>query len=313
MVTVGENVNDARGVDIRLVALRAIFYVLAASLVFVATYFFLNHSFALADLVAFLVALVFGAYLSGFRGSMDNVFIEYICKVDKVKIDAIFYSKPGNVECFGDYFVYLIYAIILVYILANCSVVMELQKNGVLGDTNVASYAIASLAAMLAICALAFVTARYAGYIRLISIFDRLCINYRELSELSLGDDKIHSGDLRKMRKTVFRLQTLNEPPGNIFVTIGITGTFLGLALGLTTIPLAAMANPDNTSAQKLLLALPFIRSMGLALGVSTTGVIAAIAAHVLRGRGGPSSSIEDLLSDAKKLVDGAAASPRTN
>jgi len=85
------------------------------------------------------------------------------------------------------------------------------------------------------------------------------------------------------------------EPPGNIFVTMGIMATFLGLAIGLVTLDLSAMLRPEggDTAARAALQS--FMACIGLALGSSMVGVLMALFAQVLRGHG-PSECSEDLL-----------------
>lgn len=124
---------------------------------------------------------------------------------------------------------------------------------------------------------------------------------------------------IETLRRSVFRDEQLYEPPGNVFVTMGITATFLGLAVGLATLDLTAVIPPLENATDVLvpkpapnregLSALSsFIGCMGLALGVSMLGVVIAMAAQWLRGHG-PSLPTDILLERAQQKIDPPATS----
>ena len=117
------------------------------------------------------------------------------------------------------------------------------------------------------------------------------------------------------LRKFVFRAEQLFEPAGNIFVTAGITATFLGLGLGLIMLdPVGIVAAgrasdatgvvPVDRSAITSSLR-SFLGCIGLALGMSMLGVVTAMAAQWLRGYGA-NNSTEDLLKNADAKLAGA-------
>jgi hypothetical protein len=115
---------------------------------------------------------------------------------------------------------------------------------------------------------------------------------------------------VRRLRDAVFRDSHLYEPPGNVFVTVGITATFLGLAFGLLSLDLpgilasvSADGSPPGDKGQKFVAAITaFTGCMGLALGVSMLGVLTSMAAQWLRGFG-PAQSIDDLLARADAAI----------
>jgi hypothetical protein len=91
---------------------------------------------------------------------------------------------------------------------------------------------------------------------------------------------------VERLRNSVFRGEQLYEPPGNIFVTVGITATFLGLAAALVNLDLHELLRtaPNRNAAAGALSS--FVGCMGLALGVSMLGVMTSVAAQWLRGHG---------------------------
>lgn len=132
---------------------------------------------------------------------------------------------------------------------------------------------------------------RYAAYVRMTRFLEQA---------LRLGAPP---GVIKSLRDLVYREEQLYEPPGNIFVTVGITATFLGLAFGLISLDISAFVQPVNAAVEEAALdggngiagASPgqlavslqsFVGCMGLALGVSMLGVIAAMGAQWLRGHG---------------------------
>ncbi|HEX6374552.1 MAG TPA: hypothetical protein VFZ91_02415 [Allosphingosinicella sp.] len=146
--------------------------------------------------------------------------------------------------------------------------------------------------ACFAICAV-----RYAGYIRMITVLKG-----------ALERSELEPRTLRMLRQGVFRREQLFEPPGNLFVTLGITATFLGLAVGLVSLDLSKFfpppgENPAQTAmrgSETLKSLRSFVGCMGLALGMSMLGVVTAMAAQWLRGYG-PSQSTDELLTLAAK------------
>lgn len=160
-------------------------------------------------------------------------------------------------------------------------------------------FAIALVTAMT-VGALAACSARYAAYIR-----SATCLSVLVDSEHT--DEKA----LRRVRVAVFRSEQLFEPPGNVFITLGIMATFLGLALGLVTLDLGQflVQRPNTGVAMSSLKS--FIGCMGLALGVSMLGVATALAAQWLRGYG-PAVATEDLLETSRVRLARQWPSQRT-
>lgn len=137
---------------------------------------------------------------------------------------------------------------------------------------------------------------RYASFIRMLTALGTLMADGRR----NLAQTKRDM--IADLRESVFRDEQLYEPPGNIFVTMGITATFLGLAVGLSTMDLTAIAKKQDFST-----ATSFIGCMGLALGISMLGVLVAMASQWLRGHG-PRLSTELLLERALEAVEAPAA-----
>jgi hypothetical protein len=132
----------------------------------------------------------------------------------------------------------------------------------------------------------------------------------------------IENGKIDSERRVAVKGENLYEPPGNIFVIVGITATFLGLAVALITLDLPSLftASADNSSEiadaiynqapngadgqdrvadGKALLAInTFIACMGLSLGMSMLGVLHTVAAQWLRGHG-PNETTDALLAQA--------------
>ncbi|HEY2071157.1 MAG TPA: hypothetical protein VGG48_16490 [Rhizomicrobium sp.] len=276
---------------------------------------------------------------------MDDNVLSRMSTVDERALKFI-YNASDNLEnapvvnCRGDLFVLVISSVLGIYIIGYIFVLVQLGSASAgayktelaalidshldkvhfaaaiaaLEEVSLKDYilqAISILITCAAIFSLSFASAQYAGYIRLISLLDVLCVALVDSPSEKSSEyfATITAADINKLRRATFKLETLHEPPGNIFVMIGITGTFLGLAIGLATLPLIDMINAHDTT-KSLTLGLPFVRSMGLALGVSTTGVISAIAAHWLRAYAGPAATTEELLSRSKELVQLKTATP---
>jgi hypothetical protein len=165
----------------------------------------------------------------------------------------------------------------------------------------------------MTVFALGLFSVRYAAYIRMTRLLE-------EAVRSSARPDLIQT-----LREAVFRGEQMFEPPGNLFTTIGITATFLGLAVGLVELNLpglfglgadeatnlvannsAGTANTANfvtaastaNGAEAVLALRSFVGCMGLALGVSMLGVLNAMAAQWLRGHGAGEAT-EDLLERA--------------
>lgn len=166
---------------------------------------------------------------------------------------------------------------------------------------------------------------RYASYVQMVVALHFLVGARRKNS---LPDSGVAL--IGELRNSVFRDEQMYEPPGNIFVTMGITATFLGLAIGLSNLDLtaitqgigtAANAVADNASTmdgdnvtamatvggKDLSSLVSFIGCMGLALGVSMLGVLMSMAAQWLRGYG-PAMPTETILSRATEIVEGMPA-----
>ena len=255
------------------------------------------------EFAAFLICLFAGMLLSRYYGILDHAFVFRISGVSEDVQKRIF--DIGGIKCFGDYFIWTIYSVLGLYIVAYIHVVAQLPQPKPDSAGGEWVQFIPAFATGLAIFSLAFVTARYAGFLRLISILDVLCdrlCSVRHNARPS-GLESLGWTHVDEIQKAVFRMETLYEPPGNMFVTIGIMGTFLGLAFGLSTLPLSQMMATHDI-AVGVGLAVPFVRSMGLALGISTTGVIAALAAHLWRSWGGPPAAVDELISRARAYVE---------
>lgn len=139
---------------------------------------------------------------------------------------------------------------------------------------------------------------RYAAYMRIATMLEE-------------GLDKGMRTDSRliaRLRKCVFRMEQLYEPPGNVFVTVGITATFLGLAVGLVTLDLFSffpvkgegVTQTALRSARAVASLRGFVGCMGLALGLSMLGVLTSMFAQWLRGYG-PGETTEALLDRATR------------
>jgi hypothetical protein len=178
-----------------------------------------------------------------------------------------------------------------------------------------------------------FFCVRYAAYVRLIAALK--CVvddksRYFMVDDMLDRDRELGFKRLEQLRDAAFRDEQLYEPPGNIFVTVGITATFLGLAVGLATLDLTAITQGggnvamvreganvianvvgDNVTAapvegaKDLSSLISFIGCMGLALGVSMLGVLMAMAAQWLRGYG-PAESTDAILARATKILSDA-------
>ena len=113
---------------------------------------------------------------------------------------------------------------------------------------------------------------------------------------------------IRKLKAEVFRYDQLYEPAGNVFVTVGIMATFLGLAVGLVTVDLSSMT--EGTPEAMVLTLKSLITCMGLGLGVSLLGVILALLSQGLRGHG-PRQTTEAILEMAVSILEAAVKRPR--
>jgi len=151
----------------------------------------------------------------------------------------------------------------------------------------------------LATGAMAFFSARYCAYVGLLVVFSQL------LSENSFDAGKSQESRerlLQKISECIHRQETYLEPPGNVFVTIGLASTFLGLAVALGSLNISEVLGQLNskeldTSHKDAVLALTlFVRCMGLSLGMSMLGVVVALAAQWLRGKSGPPTTTDELL-----------------
>jgi len=135
-------------------------------------------------------------------------------------------------------------------------------------------------------------------------------VRLMRLLEAELENKEPDESRIYALRTPIFRSEQLYEPAGNIFVTVGITATFLGLAVGLVTLDLRALLDAtSNVERARPLTA--FIGCMGLALGVSMLGVITALAAQCLRGQGAAQTT-ESLLARAAEHSTTAAAAAQT-
>jgi hypothetical protein len=275
------------------------------------------NEYAYGDPVIILVLTGCILFLTGFWGQLKNKALKRACDVELAKLDRVFGS---GITCRGTYVVLLMIAVIMVYLIGYSYVVGSIHEvvnaNPANPDPSVLRgiviHYIVVAANAAAVSAILLVTIRYAEYIRLLAIAHVLCRDFEKLS-VPAGDDKpaLDLTDLGRIRDALAKRDTIFEPPGNMFVVIGITGTFLGLALGLTTLPLHEILQIGQdaklTSAQAgekaLDLAMPFVRSMGLALGISTMGVIGSVAAQWLRGFSGPPVATERVLDAAGELL----------
>jgi hypothetical protein len=131
----------------------------------------------------------------------------------------------------------------------------------------------------------AFFVVRYAAFIKAMNFLrdlterpDVLKGQVRQGTELA--------GLIRNLRQFVLREEHLYEPPGNIFSTVGIAATFLGLAIGLVLLNPGGLASGQGDADGSAMSGLEsFVGGMGLALGVSMLGVFTAIGAQWLRGQ----------------------------
>jgi len=145
-----------------------------------------------------------------------------------------------------------------------------------------------------------FFAVRYAAYVGLMRLLEA------DLNSLKPDESRIYA-----LRTPIFRADQLYEPAGNIFVTVGITATFLGLAVGLVTLDLRALLDATTSEATARPL-MAFIGCMGLALGVSMLGVTSALAAQCLRGQGAAETT-ESLLARAAKHCEAVPETKQPN
>lgn len=150
--------------------------------------------------------------------------------------------------------------------------------------------------------ALLFFAVQYAAYVRMTKFLETAIAKLPKQQKV-----------IRHLREAVFRGEQIFEPPGNVFVTIGITATFLGLAAALVNLDLPGLLqlSNDSTEADPAAAALAlrsFVGCMGLALGVSMLGVMTAVAAQWLRGHGALGST-ENLLGIPKVAPPASTAS----
>ena len=144
---------------------------------------------------------------------------------------------------------------------------------------------------------MAYAAARYTAFVRLLALFDFLLLP---------GNRSLRNVLLPKVSERVHREETWFEPPGNIFVTIGLASTFMGLAAALGSMDIShflALHKPDATPAEaqaatdgamrELTI---FLRCMSLGLGMSMLGVLVAITAQRFRGISGPATTTDELL-----------------
>jgi hypothetical protein len=267
-------------------------------------------------ILGFLAATVIWG---GFFGQLSNNALQRASGVGSDRFDRIY--EKGKITCRGTFVILFMLFVIGIYVVAYSYIVGSIHEND-----NPVHY-ISVVVNAIAIAGILFVTIRYAEYVRLLSIAYVLCHDFKTFEQTpSDGRAPISIDDARKIRDTIFKRETLFEPPGSLFVVIGITGTFMGLALGLTTLPLREILDVGNfrdpithlpySSAEAgrkaLELAMPFVRSMGLALGISTMGVIGSVAAQWLRGFSGPAASTEQVLANADELIRHQGKPPST-
>ena len=177
-----------------------------------------------------------------------------------------------------------------------------------IGDSPIPWYIVLITTVMVGV--LSACSCRYAAYMRMATMLQE------GLDKGMRADDRL----ITRLRKCVFRMEQLYEPPGNIFVTIGITATFLGLATGLVTLdlfsffPVKGEVDGDTTlrSARAIASLRGFVGCMGLALGLSMLGVLTSMFAQWLRGYG-PSESTEALLDRATKPLSAAVNEARAH
>lgn len=166
--------------------------------------------------------------------------------------------------------------------------------------------------------AFGYFSVRYAAYVKMT----------KRLENALKQAPKDRNRDLIEvLREAVFRGEHLYEPAGNIFVTVGITATFVGLAVALVILDLPSLLgqadgntaaqvavgidqtglSPDQLEEQRRAQAMAsmtsFVGCMGLALGMSMVGVMTAMAAQWLRGLGA-SKSTEDLITEADAFLE---------
>lgn len=146
------------------------------------------------------------------------------------------------------------------------------------------------------IAAQMFFTVRYASYVKMAAVVG---LQLASRATFTANDMQL----LHKLNGASFRDEQLYEPAGNLFVTLGIMATFLGLAMGLVTLDLRSIAEGGSIASLS-----SFIGCMGLALGASMLGVLIALWSQWLRGFG-PSEPTEELLGRSRRTVDAATAS----
>lgn len=169
---------------------------------------------------------------------------------------------------------------------------------------------------------LCYFSVGYSSYVKLTKVLEKGL------------EKKVRRQDIRVFSDAVFRGEQWYDPPGNIFVSVGITATFLGLAVGLVTLDIGGLfgsqgdvtnsiqattngQSPNAPTSDEVKASLrSFVACMGLALGVSMLGIMIAIAAQWLRGYGA-SESTEELLgraanASAEPTPTGAAAAAAT-
>ena len=144
-----------------------------------------------------------------------------------------------------------------------------------------------------------FFAARYASFVKMITGLDAI------IADCRARPAAVKLAAIQQHHDAAFRDEQLYEPAGNIFVTMGITATFLGLAVGLATLDLNAIVERRDFATLY-----SFIGCMGLALGISMLGVIDAMAAQWLRGQG-PRIDTEALLARARTMAEPPATPTR--
>ncbi len=169
---------------------------------------------------------------------------------------------------------------------------------------------------------LAFLVVRYCAYMRLLHYLWEIVEKFSYTESLLRGPatnsqqqhmEQQHRrrSQIGTFRKCVFRDEAWFEPPGNVFVTVGIAATFLGLASGLATLNFHELfyhlenlndASDKGMHARNALAG--FVRYMGLGIGVSVIGVILAIASQYLRGIASAPIATEEVLKSAERIVE---------
>jgi hypothetical protein len=202
------------------------------------------------------------------------------------------------------YFLIIVWIMIGTYILGYTYAVWKFAHSSGTSEAPV-SMPVAAITG-ITVGALAFFAVRYAAYVRMTRLLEAALIELPKQQHI-----------IDHLRKAVFQGDQLYEPPGNVFVTVGITATFLGLAAALVNLDLPGLLELSNGSENvdpgKAAGALrSFVGCMGLSLGVSMLGVTTAVAAQWLRGHGSRRCT-EDLLARAllpyaQIIADAAAA-----